>query len=83
MIVQWRTSKHSTSVERIECDYLTDCYIVVEGRRASRRPHTDCAYHDTWRDARNHLLARTAAALDRARRDHEAVLNLTPPEGEA
>lgn len=83
MIVKWRTSKHDTTIDRVECDHATDCYVVVEGRRASRRPHADYAYHDTWRDARNHLRDRTTAALDRAERDHRAVLNLTPPEGES
>jgi hypothetical protein len=29
MIVKWRTSKYDTTIERVECDHATDCYVVV------------------------------------------------------
>lgn len=67
MITKFKTSGINFSkIDKVEVERETESSVWIGGRRRSKNTDYEC-YHDTWNDAKCHLIGLAQADVDKYR----------------
>ena len=89
-LIKWKTTGWSTEIQKIEIARETDSSIFLASRHGERREAKRTGYHiyhDSWEDARTHLMEAEAkkelharASLDKALKNIGILSSMAEPK---